>query len=149
MRRPAPSERVNLAVIGFGTVAYGTVPNFLSDPRVQIVAVADPVADLPNYGYKGERRGGRLVGCKFVEEYYAQWQPGGGFKGCNAYEDFREMLAREDLDAVYIATPDHWHCAAALLAARKGKHIYGQKPLALTVAEGRRIARAAQAAGIT
>lgn len=43
------------------------------------------------------------------------------------------MIAREDLDAVYVATPDHWHCAAAVIAALKGKHVYGQKPLALTV----------------
>jgi predicted dehydrogenase len=149
VRRPAPSERITLGVIGFGTIAYSTVPNFLADPRVQIVAVADPVSDLPNYGYQGERRGGRLVGQKFVEDHYAQWKPEGGFKGCTPYEDFRDMIAREDLDAVYIATPDHWHCAAALMAASKGKHIYGQKPFALTIGEGRRIARAVEDSGIT
>jgi predicted dehydrogenase len=149
VRRPAPSERMTMGVIGFGTIAHGSVPNFLADPRVQIVAVADPVADLPNYGYQGERRGGHLVGRQIVEAHYAQWQPGGGFKGCNVYEDFRDMLAREDLDAVYIATPDHWHCAAAVIAARRGKHIYGQKPLALTVAEGRRIAQEVRRTGIT
>lgn len=147
--RPAPSERINLGVIGFGTIAFGSVPNFLFDPRVQIVAVADPVADLPNYGYQGERHGGRIVGQKLVNDYYAERKPSGRYRGCAAHEDFREMLAREDLDAVYIATPDHWHCAAAVIAARKGKHIYGQKPLALTIAEGRRIARAVEAAGIT
>lgn len=149
VRRPGPNERVTLGLIGFGTIAYNTVPNFLADPRVQIVAVADPVADLPNYGYQGERRGGRLVGRKFVEDHYAKEQPGGTFKGCRPYADFRDMLAREDLDAVYIATPDHWHCAAAVIAARRGKHIYGQKPLALTVAEGRRIAQVVEDTGIT
>jgi predicted dehydrogenase len=149
VRRPAPSERITLGVIGFGTIAHGTVPNFLADPRVQIVAVADPVEDLPNYGYQGERRGGRLVGQKLIEDHYAEWQPQGGFKGCTPYEDFRDMIGREDLDAVYIATPDHWHCAAAVIAARKGKHIYGQKPLALTVGEGRRIARVVEDSGIT
>src|SRR5690606_29299389 len=82
VRRPAPSERITLGVIGFGTIAYSTVPNFLADPRVQVVAVADPVEDLPNYGYQGERRGGREVGRTFVEEHYAEWQPKGGFKGC-------------------------------------------------------------------
>ncbi len=149
VRRPAPSERVNLGVIGFGTIAFSTVPNFLADPRVQVVAVADPVSELPHYGYQGEKRGGRLVGRRVVETHYAEQQPGGTFKGCRAYEDFREMISREDLDAVYIATPDHWHCAAALHAARRGKHIYGQKPLALTIEEGRRIARTVADTGIT
>ena len=149
VRRPAPSGRVNLGVLGFGTIAHNTVPNFLADPRVQIVAVADPVSELPNYGYRGELRGGRLVGQRTIEKYYAENQPGGAYRGCRVYEDFREMLDREDLDAVYIATPDHWHCAAALLAARHGKHIYGQKPLALTIEEGRRMAREVERTGIT
>lgn len=148
-RRPAAADRVALGVIGFGTIAHGTVRNFLADERVQVVAVADPVSDLPNYGYQGSMRGGRLVGQSIVEAYYAEWEKSGAYRGCKVYEDFREMLEREDLDAVYVATPDHWHCAATLLAARRGKHVYGQKPLSLTVAEGRRMARAVQDAGIT
>lgn len=147
-RRPDPSARVNLGVIGFGTIAHDTIMNFLGDPRVQVVAVADPVTDLGNYGYEGELRGGRLVGQKRVDEWYSAESPGGSFKGCKTYEDFRTMMDREDLDAVYIATPDHWHCAIALLAAGKGKHIYGQKPLALTVEEGRRISDTVKSTGI-
>lgn len=149
VRRPAPSDRVNLGVIGFGTIAFSTVPNFLADPRVQIVAVADPVSELGNYGYEGEARGGRLVGQRTVESYYAEQQTSGRYKGCRVYEDFREMLEREDLDAVYVATPDHWHCAATLIAAKQGKHIYTQKPLSLTVEEGQRMARAVRDAGVT
>lgn len=149
VRRPTPSGRVNLGVIGFGTIAHGTVPNFLADPRVQIVAVADPVSDLPNYGYRGEHRGGRLVGQRAIKKYYAEDQTSGTYRGCRVYEDLREMLDREDLDAVYIATPDHWHCAVALLAARRGKYIYGQKPLSLTIEEGRRMAREVERTGIT
>jgi predicted dehydrogenase len=149
VRRPKPSERINLGVIGYGTIAHHTIMNFLGDARVQVVAVADPVSDLPNYGYKGELRGGRLVGRKKIEDHYAQDTTSGKFRGCRDYEDFRVMLEKEDLDAVYIATPDHWHCAAAVIAAGKGKHIYGQKPLAVTVDEGRRIARAVKAAGVT
>jgi predicted dehydrogenase len=148
-RRPVASSRINLGVIGFGTIAHDTIMNFLGDPRVQVVAVADPVSDLPNYGYEGEYRGGRLIGKKRVEEYYSAESPTGSFSGCKAYEDFRDMIDREDLDAVYIATPDHWHCAAAVIAATKGKHIYGQKPLALTVGEGRRIADVVKATGVT
>ncbi|MSU51044.1 MAG: Gfo/Idh/MocA family oxidoreductase [Opitutus sp.] len=149
VRRPKPSDRINVGMIGFGTIAHESSMNFLGDARVQMVAVADPVSDLPNYGYKGELRGGRLVGQKKIEEFYAQQTKGGKFSGCRVYEDFRVMLDKEDLDAVYIATPDHWHCAAAVIAAGKGKHIYGQKPLAVTVEEGRRIADAVQAAGVT
>ncbi len=149
VRRPAPSQRINMAMIGFGTIAHSSCMNFLGDERVQMVAVADPISDLPNYGYKGELRGGRLVGKKKIEDYYAEQAKGGKFRGVKVYEDFREMLEREDLDAVYIATPDHWHCAAAVIAARKGKHIYGQKPLALTVDEGRRIADVVKSTGVT
>jgi predicted dehydrogenase len=146
-QRPGPANRLHLGLVGFGTIAHSTVPNFLADPRVQIVAVADPVAELGNYGYQGELRGGRLVGKKIVEEYYAQ-QAKGGYQGCKAYEDFREMFAREDLDAIMISTPDHWHCAVAVHAARRKLHIYGQKPLALTIGEGRRIADEVKANGI-
>jgi predicted dehydrogenase len=146
--RPAPSGRVNLGVIGFGTIAHDTIMNFLGDPRVQVVAVADPVTDLGNYGYEGELRGGRLYGKQRIENYYAGELSGGSFSGCTAYEDFRRMLDREDLDAVYIATPDHWHCAIAIQAARKGIHIYGQKPLALTVQEGRRISDTVKSTGV-
>jgi predicted dehydrogenase len=149
VRRPAPSERINMAMIGFGTIAHSSCMNFLGDERVQMVAVADPISDLPNYGYKGELRGGRLVGQKKIEEYYAEHAKGGKFRGVKVYEDFREMLDREDIDAVYIDTPDHWHCAVAQIAARMGKHIYGQKPLALTVDEGRRIAEVVKRTGIT
>ncbi len=149
VRRPAPSDRVNVGVVGFGTIAFTTVPNFLADPRVQIVAVADPVSELGNYGYSGDERGGRLVGQRAVEGYYAGHATSGRFKGCRVYEDFREMMAREDLDVVYVATPDHWHCAATLLAAKQGKHIYTQKPLSLTVEEGRRMAQAVADAGVT
>jgi predicted dehydrogenase len=146
-QRPGPGSRLNLGLVGFGTIAHSTAPNFLADPRVQIVAVADPVAELGNYGYEGELPGGRLVGQRIVEEYYGQ-QTKNGYKGCKAYEDFREMLAREDLDAIMISTPDHWHCAVAVHAARRKLHIYGQKPLALTIGEGRRMADEVKANGI-
>ena len=149
VRRPGPTDRINLGVIGFGTQAHACVPTFLGDARLQVVAVADPVSELPNYGYKGELRGGRFVGQKIVEAHYAEWKGSGTFKGCRVYEDFRDMLDREDLDAVYISTPDHWHCAAALHAIKRGLHVYGQKPLTLTVAEGRRMAQAVADSGIT
>jgi predicted dehydrogenase len=149
VRRPLPSERINVGVIGYGTIAHGSVANFLRDERVQVVAVADPAADLPNYGYQGERRGGRLVGKAAVEAHYRQWAGTTRYDGCRAFEDFRDMLDKVDLDAVVICAPDHWHHPATVICARRGKHIYGQKPLSLTVREGREMAEAVATAGVT
>ncbi len=139
-KRPAAGSRLTVGLVGFGTIAHSTTPNFLADERLQVVAVADPVNELGNYGYGGEKSGGRQVGRRIVEAHYAE-QASGSYTGCRAYEDFREMFDREDLDAVVVSAPDHWHCAIAVLAARRGLHVYGQKPLSLTVGEGRRMAR--------
>jgi len=146
--RPAASERITLAALGFGTIAHTTVPAFLQDERVQIVAVADPVSELGNYGYSGEKMGGRLAGKALIEKYYTEAKDG-SYKGCTPYEDFRELLEKEDIDAVNVSAPDHWHAYMAIHCARKGKHIYGQKPLALTIGEGRRMVEEVTKAGIT
>jgi predicted dehydrogenase len=146
--RPAASERITMAAFGFGTIAYTTVPAFLQDERVQIVAIADPVSELGNYGYSAEKTGGRLVGKALIEKHYAEAKDG-TFKGCTAYEDFRQLLEKEDIDAVNVSSPDHWHAYMAIYCARKGKHIYGQKPLALTVGEGRRMVEEVKKSGIT
>ncbi len=74
-----------------------------------------------------------------VEEHYAKQAGQGSYQGCAAYNDFRELLALEGLDAVVIATPDHWHVIPGILAARAGKDIYCEKPLTLTIGEGRRL----------
>jgi predicted dehydrogenase len=147
--RPAPSERIALGCVGFGTIAHYTVPSFLSDPRVQVVAIADPAKDHAAYGYSSELRGGRDVGKALVEKTYAESAPSGGFKGCDAVEDFRDLINRPDIDALNISTPDHWHAIISIMAAKKGKHLYGQKPLALTVAEGRAMVEAVKSAGVT
>jgi predicted dehydrogenase len=141
-KRPAPSERITLGAIGFGTIAHETVRGFLEDERVQIVAVADPAKDLPNYGYGGEKRGGREVGAGVVNEKY-------GNKDCQTFVDFREMLEKLDIDAINVSTPDHWHSYAAIYGADKGKHIYGQKPLAVTIGQGRAMAEAVAKSGVT
>ena len=148
-KRPAPSDRVHLAAFGFGTIAHETVRGFLQDERVQIIAVADPAKDLSNYGYGGEKRGGREVGKGIIDEHYAKATEGSKRKGCKTYEDFRELLEKEDVDAVNVSAPDHWHAHMAIYCARKGKHIYGQKPLAVTVEQGRRMADEVAKAGVT
>lgn len=89
--------------------------------------------------------GGREPARRLVEAYYASRQKSGAYKGCAAYRDFRELLAKErDLEAVYIATPDHWHAPISLAAMRKGKHVLCQKPMAHWIGEARRMAQVAR-----
>ncbi len=116
---------------------------------MQIIAVADPAKDLSNYGYSGEKRGGREVGKAIIEAHYGKAEGGGKFAGCNVYENYLDLLEKEDIDAVNVSAPDHWHAHMAIYCARKGKHIYGQKPLALTVEQGRRMADEVKKAGVT
>ncbi|MGI9243441.1 MAG: Gfo/Idh/MocA family protein, partial [Verrucomicrobiales bacterium] len=137
------------AALGFGTIAHETVRGFLQDDRVQIIAVADPAKDLSNYGYRGEKRGGREVGKAIIENHYGKAEGGGKFAGCKTYENYMELLEKEDIDAVNVSAPDHWHAHMAIYCARKGKHIYGQKPLALTVEQGRRMSDEVKKAGVT
>jgi predicted dehydrogenase len=120
------NDRITLGFIGVGTQNRGHLRSFLGNADVQVVAVCDVVA---------ERRDDAK---RIAEERYGK-ESKGDYKGCTAYGDFRELLARKDIDAVVIATPDHWHAIPCILAARAGKHIYCEKPLTHNVAEGRRI----------
>lgn len=120
----APSNRINMAVIGLG---YGW-PMFLRED-VQFVAVCDVQKDR------------REAAKKHIETKQSSGT-------CTAYNDFREVLAREDVDAVYIATPDHWHALVTIAAACAGKHIYCQKPLTRTIAEGQAVIDAVRRHGI-
>src|SRR5262245_45212603 len=109
--RAAANERITLGFIGVGTMGRGHLGNFLGRPEVQVVAVCDVVA---------ERRDSAK---QMVEDRYAKDKKG-TFKGCQAVNNFRELLGRKDIDAVVIATPDHWHAVLCALAARAGKDIY-------------------------
>jgi predicted dehydrogenase len=133
--RPAPSNRVTLAVIGTGNQGIGDMRGFLRDERVQVVAVCDVNKMSP--GYWEGAMGGRDVARSFVDWHYGAQRRSGTYRGCDTYEDFRDVLRRKDIDAVLIALPDHWHSIPAVMAARAGKDIYGEKPLSLTIAEGR------------
>jgi predicted dehydrogenase len=79
--------------------------------------------------------GGREPVKRAVEAYYAAKKGATAYKGCNAYVDYRELLEQESgVDAIYIATPDHWHAAIAMAAMRRRKHVLCQKPMAHSVA---------------
>lgn len=135
----APGSKITMAFIGTGNNGYGMLRKFLKESRVQVVAVCDVNEEGPGY-WDGSVRG-REPARRLVDETY-------GSKGCRAYRDYREVLARADIDAVHIATPDHWHARIAIEAARAGKDICCQKPLSLTVAEGRAMCDAVSRGGV-
>jgi predicted dehydrogenase len=130
VERKAANERITMGFIGPGKQGFGHVRRFLRSGDVQVVAVCD--ADQSR----------REFAKKQTEEAYAKERTSGAFKGCEAYRDFRELLARKDIDAVLIATPDHWHALPVILAAQAGKDIYCEKPLTLTINEARRMIEA-------
>ncbi|MFM8620120.1 MAG: Gfo/Idh/MocA family protein [Opitutaceae bacterium] len=119
----APSGKVTLGCIGVGAHGFAVnLKQFLQEDDCRIVAVCDVHA--------GRRQRGREA----VDEKY-------GGKGCAEIADFRQVLARPDIDAVVISTPDHWHVTMALMALDAGKRVFCEKPT-LTIAEGRALARA-------
>jgi len=136
----APSNRINVGMIGVGNQGTWDMQAFLGDERVQVLAVCD--VNRESEGYWSGAVGGRENAKRIVERRYAQQKRAGTYNGCNAYEDFHELLGREDIDAVEIATPDHWHAAITIAAAKAGKDIYCQKPLSLTVSDGRAMVNA-------
>jgi len=124
-RRPAPSGRITMGVIGWGMQGPSNTNDFLGQDDCQVVAACDldenHLQDAVNT----------------INGHYQNHD-------CQGYHDYRELLARDDIDAVMIAIPDHWHALAAIEAARRGKDIYGEKPLAHTIAEQQAMVRAVE-----
>ncbi|HVT94181.1 MAG TPA: Gfo/Idh/MocA family oxidoreductase [Bryobacteraceae bacterium] len=94
--------------------------------------------------------GGREPSKRLVEAYYGSRKASGDYKGCSAYNDFRELLEKETgVDAVYVATPDHWHAPISIAAMRKRKHVLCQKPMTHSIGEARRVAHVAREMNVT
>ena len=124
-KKPRPSNRINLGVVGWGMQGPSNTKSFLAEADCQVIAACDlDVTALQ-------------AATETVNEHY-------GNKDCAVYRDYREMMARDDLDAVMLAVPDHWHELVATEAAHRGLDIYGEKPLAKTIAEQQRIVHAVQ-----
>jgi predicted dehydrogenase len=142
--RPAPSNRTTLGLIGCGGRGTDVVKNFLNDPRVQVVAVCDVERESTRYNQNITKKSGALGREPMRRMIDAHYQG----SSCSTHEDFRELLARPGVDAVQIATPDHWHALQAVAAARAGKHIYCEKPLSLTIGQGRFMSDVVQQSGV-
>jgi hypothetical protein len=121
----APSERINVGLIGLGAMGNGHLHVLAGHKQAQLVAVCDV------------DRLRREQGARQVDEICATRRAAGTFRGCAAINDYRELLARPDIDAVVIVTPDHWHALQAIHAAQAGKDVYCEKPVSLTIHEGR------------
>ncbi len=124
----APSKKVTIGFIGTGNIAGAHLDTLLGYDDARIAAVCDV------------DRVHREAAKQKVDAAY-------GDTGCTAYRDFRELVARPDIDAVWVCTPDHWHALAAIWAMRHGKDVYVEKPLTLTIREGRALVDTARQHG--
>jgi predicted dehydrogenase len=131
-KKTPANDRVGLGFIGLGTMNRGHLGHFLGQKDVQVLAVCD--VDTTR----------RDNAKNTVEKKYAEATKSGKYQGCGAYNDFRELLARKDIDAVVIATPDHWHAIPAIEACQANKDVYCEKPLSLTIREARTMMDAAR-----
>ena len=142
----APSNRIVMGCIGAGGQGTWNMLAFLEQPDVQVVAICDVNEGSDDYDklyqFEGSTTAGRNPARQRAEKYYAQQKADGTYKGCDGYNDFRELLARKDIDAVTVCTPDHWHGLVSIAAAKAGKDIYCEKPLVNSIPEGRAVCEA-------
>lgn len=124
---------IRIGFIGLGQQAMYLLNGYMSIPDVRVVAGADV------YGVKRERF------LKRVKEHYANQQEE---VAVEAFENYKDLLAREDIDAVVIASPDHWHAFMAIDACKAKKHIYLEKPLTFTIHEGKMLIKAVRENGV-
>jgi predicted dehydrogenase len=142
----APSDKVNVGIIGAGGQGRTNARALFQEKDCQIIAIADPAEDWDLSAFYFGGRAGRGPVRAEVESTYAATTP--NFR-CATYEDFRVMLDKEKaIDAVLIATPDHLHAYASILAMKAGKHVYCEKPLTHNVWEARAVARVAAETGV-
>jgi len=129
--RPPPSQRINVAVVGTGGQGSGHVRGLLQDRDTHVLGVCD--VDR-NHRYRAR---------DWVNAHYAKSAPGGRYEGCLELTDFRDAIYRDDVDAVLVAAPDHWHGLISTWAMKAGKDVYCEKPMASAIGDGRASANAA------
>ena len=165
-RKVGPNEKVNVAIIGCGWIArFENVPKFLKDDRCRVTVACDMVKLAPGYFYGDKPKGGMrdnafeggfdnqkgeyprdvcgsTVIKHMVDKHY-------GDKACREVFDWRDVIDDPTIDAVCIATPDHWHAIIAIAAMKAGKHVFCQKPMSLSIAEGIAMTKVAKETGVT
>ncbi|MCG3161092.1 MAG: Inositol 2-dehydrogenase/D-chiro-inositol 3-dehydrogenase [Acidobacteria bacterium] len=115
------NDRIRVGVIGPGRQGRGVMKTFMKNPDVQVVAVCDVYASNLDFAIKDAK-----------------------LEGAQTYKDFRQILDRKDVDAVIVASPDHWHALQTVMACQAGKDVYVEKPISTTVDEGRKMVQAAR-----
>ena len=133
--KTSPGNRINVAAIGTGRISRDhDMPDTLAFDSARIMAVCDL-----------DRHGSRTASASSTTS--TRSSPVAPYDGVTMYDDYRELLANRDIDAVLISTPDHWHAPLAIAAVEAGKDVYLQKPASLTIAEGRALSYAVQRTG--
>ena len=124
--KDAPSNKINVGQIGFGRIASShDLPETMKHDISRVIAVCDVDSKR------------KEDGKRFIEQWYRDNKQKDKFVGVKMYDDYRQMLANPEIDAVIVSTPDHWHAQPAIEAAIAGKAVYLQKPTSLTIEEGR------------
>ncbi len=131
----APSDKINLGFIGLGIKGVRLSRDFTRNTNAQIVAGCD-VWTTKNAGFKKE-----------IEKVYADIRKQSDYKGVSITRDYQALLARPDIDAVVVATPDHWHAIQSIDAMNSGKDVYCEKPMTLTIMEGMDMVKTAKNTG--
>lgn len=145
----APSNRINIGLIGAGRQGMGQnlqgsdmksigtrVPGLLDIADAQVLAVSD----VDSWRMSKAQ--------DIINSHYGKKTDSGKYKGCQAHTDFRNILINKDIDAVMISTPDFWHVPMGIMAAKAGKHISCEKPLSMTVHQGRELVNAVTKYGV-
>ena len=131
----APSNKIQIGQIGFGRIAMGhDLPDTMRFDQAKVMAVCDVDSKRKEFGKQ------------WIEKWYTDKKKTS--VNVKMYDDYRQMLMDPEIDAVIVSTPDHWHAQPAIEAAYAGKHIYLQKPAALTIAEGRSMSDAVHKSGV-
>ncbi len=150
----APNDKTTLAGIGVGGQGTQDMIRLQQFPEIQVVAVCD--VNREGGGYlswnwaqgKDTRLAGREPVRRAMDQYYAKEKRVGKYDSVRTYADYRELMDKEDVDAIMVATPDHAHAVITLAALKQGKHVYCEKPMTYSVREARLITEAARRAKV-